>query len=186
MGSSDSIALPAVEWKREFLEDTELRRLVLEHYDQDAVPILRYVLFLGVDSETGQDIVQESFLKLHKHLLSGGERQNLRAWLYRVAHNLARSSQISFRANRATPLSQGTDNGDLKATDISPEERLLADERLRQLRNGLTQLSSAQRECLLLRTQGLKYREIAEILNLSISTVGENIQRGLEKLKEVV
>jgi len=40
--------------------------------------------------------------------------------------------------------------------------------------------------CLVLRSQGLKYREIAEALNLSVSTVGENVQRGLEKLKELL
>jgi RNA polymerase sigma-70 factor (ECF subfamily) len=47
-------------------------------------------------------------------------------------------------------------------------------------------LSAAQRECLVLRSQGLKYREIADVLNVSTSTVGENIQRGLERLKEVL
>jgi DNA-directed RNA polymerase specialized sigma24 family protein len=38
----------------------------------------------------------------------------------------------------------------------------------------------------MLRAQGLKYREIAEALNLSVSTVGENVQRGLERLKEML
>ncbi|MGH9609896.1 MAG: sigma factor-like helix-turn-helix DNA-binding protein [Bryobacteraceae bacterium] len=45
-------------------------------------------------------------------------------------------------------------------------------------------MSAAQRECLVLRAQGFKYREIAEVLNVSASTVGENIQRGLARLKE--
>ena len=47
----------------------------------------------------------------------------------------------------------------------------------------MQELSAAQRECLVLRAQGLKYREIAEALNLSVSTVGENVQRGLDRLK---
>ncbi len=186
MAQSEFAAFAAVGWKAEFLEDTGLRRLILDHYDQDAVQILRYLMFLGLDNETAQDIVQESFLKLHNHLLSGGERKDLRAWLYRVGHNLARSAQSSFRATRVEQLSDAAINGDFAADTASPEEELLAQERQRWLRNGLAQLSKPQRECLLLRSQGLKYREIAEILDISVSTAGENIQRGLEKLKELV
>jgi DNA-directed RNA polymerase specialized sigma24 family protein len=39
---------------------------------------------------------------------------------------------------------------------------------------------------LALRAEGFKYREIADVLELSTSTVGENVQRGLEKLKELL
>jgi RNA polymerase sigma-70 factor, ECF subfamily len=59
-------------------------------------------------------------------------------------------------------------------------------ERMVRLRAAMIELSTAQRECLVLRAQGLKYREIAEVLNLSTSAVGENIQRGLERLKELL
>jgi len=45
-------------------------------------------------------------------------------------------------------------------------------------------LSAAQKDCLILRAQGLKYREIADVLKLSVSTVAENVQRGLDRLKE--
>jgi len=186
MAQSESIAFASAGWKAEFLGDSGLRRTVLEHYDQEAVQILRYLVFLGVEKESAQDIVQESFLKLHSHLLSGGERTNLRAWLYRVAHNLARSSQNSFRAKRIDPLPEAATGGDFEAPSPSPEDELLARERQRRLQQGLAQLSRPQRECIVLRTQGLKYREIADILALSVSTVGENIQRGLERLKETV
>ena len=64
--------------------------------------------------------------------------------------------------------------------------RFLERERLRRLREGINKLSQAQRECLVLRSQGLKYREIATVLSLSVSTVGENVQRGLEKLKDLL
>jgi RNA polymerase sigma-70 factor (ECF subfamily) len=50
----------------------------------------------------------------------------------------------------------------------------------------MQELSPAQRSCLVLRAQGLKYREVAEALNLSVSTVAENVQRGLERLKELL
>jgi RNA polymerase sigma-70 factor (ECF subfamily) len=56
-------------------------------------------------------------------------------------------------------------------------------ERDDKLREAISVLSAPQRECLVLRAQGMKYREIAAVLDLSISAVGENVQRGLEKLK---
>src|SRR5437762_4238064 len=90
----------------EYLEDASLRRIVLEYYDQEHVAIRRYLFFLGVDADTGQEIVQESFLKLHEHLLAGGDRSNLRAWLYRVAHNLARNAQTAFRTSKTNSLTE--------------------------------------------------------------------------------
>jgi RNA polymerase sigma-70 factor (ECF subfamily) len=168
------------------LEDISLRRLVLEHYDQEHVPLRRYLSCLGLDADASQEIVQESFLKLHEHLLAGGDRANLRAWLYRVAHNLARNMQTAFRATRTEALPEELGTGALPSSAASAEEDLLARERLERLQQAIEQLSVPQRQCLLLRAQGFKYREIAEVLNLSISAVGENVQRGLEKLKERV
>jgi RNA polymerase sigma-70 factor (ECF subfamily) len=55
-----------------------------------------------------------------------------------------------------------------------------------RLRRAMAELSTAQKECLLLRAEGLKYREIAEVLSVSVSTVGKNVQRGLERLKEII
>jgi RNA polymerase sigma-70 factor, ECF subfamily len=47
-------------------------------------------------------------------------------------------------------------------------------------------LSEAQRACLVLRAQGMKYREIASVLDMSISNVGESVQKGLSKLRELL
>jgi RNA polymerase sigma-70 factor (ECF subfamily) len=186
MEEADFLSLPSTAWETRYLEDVKVRRLVLEWYDREHVAVRRYLSFLGVEAETGREIVQEMFLKLHQHLLNGGDQSNLRAWLYRVAHNLARNWQSSFRASKTDFLSDVTVTGDLPAPADSAEDKLLAAERTKRFREALGQLSSAQRECLALRAQGMKYREIAETLNLSVSTVGENIGRGLEKLKELI
>jgi RNA polymerase sigma-70 factor (ECF subfamily) len=150
------LALPSAAWKVENLDDAGHHQVVLEHYDQEQLSLRRYLVFIGIDGETAQEIVQESFLRLHEHLLRGGDRAHLRAWLY--------------------PASKAA----------SAEEELLERERLSRFRQAMDRLSIAQRDCLVLRAQGLKYREIAEALELSVSTVGENIQRGLERLKELL
>ena len=190
MDPADVLAFPAVAWKPEYLpelsDDLGLRGLVLQHYDRENLPIQRYLVFLGLDPDSAQEIVQESFLRLHEHLLNRGDQTNLRAWLYRVAHNLARNSQIAYRSSRTSSLPDATAAAELPANTISVEDALLAEEQINRLRRAMDQLSGAQKQALVLRSQGLKYREIAEVLHISLSTVGENIQRGLERLKELL
>ncbi len=186
MEQADILALPSRRWEAEYLEDTSLRRLTLEHYDREHVSIRRYLSFLGVDQEAGRDIVQETFLRLHEHLLKGGNRENLRGWLYRVAHNLARNAQAASHTSKTDALPDVKLGGEIAATEVSAEEDLLSAERAARVREAMGQLSPAQKECLVLRAQGLKYREIANVLNLSVSTVGENVKRGLERLKELI
>jgi RNA polymerase sigma-70 factor (ECF subfamily) len=179
-------ALPSIASPANYLEDTSSLRLVVEYYDREHVPLVRYLCFLNVNPETAREIVQDCFIKLHEHLQAGGDAGNLRAWLYRVAHNLARNSQLSARARRTESLTGVTPHKELPAADQSPEDRLLEAERMRRLRAGMTQLPDAQRQALVLRSQGLKYREIAQALGLSISTVAENVQRGMDALKKIV
>lgn len=174
-------AIPA-----EFLEDISVRQLVLRHYELEQASLSRYLAFLGLDGETAREVVQESFLKLHEHLLAGGDRSNLRAWLFRVAHNLGRNAQTAFRASKTDALPDDAAERLLAANSANAEEEILNRERAARLRSAMEDLSGAQKICLVLRAQGLKYREIAEVLNLSVSTVGENVQRGLARLKEMV
>src|SRR3954452_9655267 len=107
MEQGNLLALPRTAWEAKYLEDTSLRRLVLEYYDREHLAIRRYLSFLSVNPETARDIVQESFLKLHEHLLANGDRTNLRAWLYRVAHNLARNAQMASHWVRTDSLDVG-------------------------------------------------------------------------------
>lgn len=186
MESVEIFALPGTASKRSYLKDTSILRLTVDLYDQEHVAIRRYLVFLGLDAETAREIVQDTFLKLHEHLLSDGDRRNLRAWLYRVAHNMARNTQIAHKLRKTDPLSTEDFDRQVPATDVSAEDELLEAEKQQRMRVAIDSLSAAQRQCLVLRAQGLKYREIAEALNLSVSTVGENIQRGLEKLKEML
>jgi RNA polymerase sigma-70 factor (ECF subfamily) len=185
MGTSDSLTFPAASWESEYLEDTSLRQTVLDYYDREHASLLRYVIFLGVDPETAREIVQDCFLKLHEHLRAGSDTSQLRAWLYRVAHNLARNARASASATKTSPLVDLSPSAEPQSLEITPEQELLERERLRRLRRSIDGLSVAQRECLVLRSQGLKYREIAQVLNLSVSAVAENVQRALSRLKDL-
>jgi RNA polymerase sigma-70 factor (ECF subfamily) len=164
--------------------DTAPDRVVLDQYHREQAPLRRYLAFLGIGADTAEEIVQEAFLRLHSHLRGGGDRTNPRAWLYRVAHNLARNEQSSAHNRLCGPMD---DEALLHGASIrnghSPESLFLNRERDNKLKAAIGALSASQRECLVLRAQGMKYREIAAVLDLSISAVAENVQRGLERLK---
>jgi RNA polymerase sigma-70 factor (ECF subfamily) len=168
--------------KRGELADQSVRDLVLGEYDRHQIALRRYVAYLGLDVDSAHDVVHESFLKLHQHLTEGGERVNLRAWLYRVVHNLARNRQNRAEANHSA-LDELIGVAEPPARERTPEDQMLLDERERRLREAVRNLPEGQRECLVLRAQGLKYREIGQVVGLSVSTVGEHIQRGLDALK---
>jgi RNA polymerase sigma-70 factor (ECF subfamily) len=170
----------------EYLEDTSSLRLVLDWYDREYAPLVRYVCFLNVNPETAKEIVHDTFIKLHEHLQNGGDTTNLRAWLYRVAHNLARNSQAAASARKTSSFEDTTTVLEHAESRQSAEEKLIETERLTSLRAAMSRLPDAQRQALVLRSQGLKYREIAQALGLSISTVAENVQRGMEALKKTL
>lgn len=144
-------------------------------------PLLRYLVCLGVSADEAQDVVQDAFLSLQRHLASGGSQENIRGWLFRVAHNAARNRQNRYDRRFAAPLEEGLD---LALDQASPEHAVLEKEKFRRLRKAIQLLTESERECLLLRAGGLRYREIGEVLGLSTSTVGDTVERAIRKLAE--
>jgi RNA polymerase sigma-70 factor (ECF subfamily) len=150
-------------------------------YGELRKPLLRYVGCLGLSADEAQDVVQDAFLSLYRHLASGGSLENIRSWLFRVAHNAARNRQNRYDRRFAAPLEEGLHSALDQAT---PERVLLEKEKFRRLRKAIRLLTESERECLLLRAGGLRYREIGEVLGLSTSTVGDTVDRAIRKLAE--
>lgn len=150
-------------------------------YGELRKPLLRYLVCLGLSSDEAQDVVQEAFLSLHQHLSAGGSKENIRSWLFRVAHNRARNHQNRYDRRFGTPLDDDVDSVSKAAT---PEQAVLEKEKFQRLSRAMSQLAEAERECLLLRAEGLRYREIGEVLGMPTSTVAETIERTIKKLAE--
>jgi len=144
-------------------------------------PLLRYLVCLGLTSDEAQDVVQDAFLSLQRHLASNGTQENIRGWLFRVAHNQARNRQTSYHRRFGEPLD---DEMDFLADDATPEQRVLEKEKFRHLAAAIRLLTESERECLLLRAGGLRYREIGEVLGIATSTVADTVERGIKKLSE--
>ncbi len=144
-------------------------------------PLLRYLMCLGLSMDEGQDVVQDAFLSLHRHLSAGGSQENIRGWLFRVAHNGARNRQNSYDRRFGTALDTETDP---VLDEATPERVVLEKEKFRRMGKAIRSLTDCERECLLLRAEGLRYREIGEVLGIPTSTVGDTVDRAIKKLAE--
>ena len=160
-----TLAVPGQEALRAAVE-----REVLQLFDECRGGVLRYVRSFGVAAGDCEDVVQETFLALFRHLLRGGGRSNLRGWIYRVARNLALKRRAGQRlaVQLALPAAAGLDRQDPGA---NPEQLLLAGQRQAHLHAVLRALPLRSRRCLQLRAEGLRYREIAGALGVSVGTV---------------
>ena len=127
--------------------------------------------------------MQETFLRLWRKWEEGEEILNPRAWLLRVARNLAEDyAKSSFRRNGTHPPQ--TMNG-VAGHDTAPVEKLEREETFRQLRGVMDQLSEDDREILTLR-YALDYNaaEIAEILHIQATAVHMRLSRARQRLAE--
>jgi RNA polymerase sigma-70 factor (ECF subfamily) len=173
-GESMPIALPLSRLATGTCEVTTLYRELRE-------PLLRYLVCLGLSSDEAQDVVQDAFLSLHRHLSSGGPQDNIRGWVFRVAHNRARNRQSSYHRRFGEPLDVEMD---AMRDETTPERVVLEKEKFRRLGEAIGLLTSSERECLLLRAAGLRYREIGEVMGMATSTVGDTVERAIKKLTE--
>jgi len=144
-------------------------------------PLLRYLVCLGLSMDEAQDVVQDAFLGLHRHLSGGGSKENIRGWLFRVAHNRARNRQNSYDRRFGASLDPEFDS---LLDEATPERIVLEKEKFRQIGKAIRALTDSERECLLLRAEGLRYREIGEVLEIPTSTVGDTVDRAVKKLAE--
>src|SRR5258708_25480442 len=130
-----------------------------------------------------EDITQDAFLQLYKVMQQGQQIENPRSWLFRVSHNLAinRLKAQQFIA----PLDDLTWEeicGKLTDPSMTPEQRAQKLEDFAIVHDAMKRLSLQERQCLNLRAEGLRYREIGEILGIATPTVGEFLRRAIKKM----
>lgn len=159
----------------------EAQEVVLLLFDAHHGGVHRYVRALGVNDRDGDDIVQEVFLALFDHVVRGRDRSNLRAWLFRVAHNLALRHQA--REARRRRLRKLLDPGSGFDATPTPEDRYVSGRRQARLLAVVDALPARDRRCLQLRAEGLRYREIARVLGISLGSVANTLARVLARLR---
>lgn len=139
-----------------------------ELFDSLAPALLRYVRRSTGSRTDAEEIVQDTFLKLHCQLTGGAELANVRAWLFRVATNAARDLERKRRI-------RARDDGEVPGLKVVDFEAHL--ERRQLTRLTLRRLPRRMRQVLLLWSEGFPYREIADITGIEPGYVGVLLQR---------
>jgi len=142
---------------------------------------LAYARWMNAD--TAMDITQEAFLRLWKKWEEGEAILNPRAWLLRVARNLAEDhAKSAFRRNGTHPPQ--TMNG-VASREAAPLDSLERDEIFAKLRGELEELPPSDREILTLR-YALEYNtgEIADLLGINATAVHMRLSRARQRLAE--
>lgn len=149
---------------------------VVALFDRFRRPLFRYLLSFRVSVPDAEEIVQEVFLALFRHLNEGKPRANLQGWIFRVAHNLALKQRQKVQREAATTLEPTADRSP------GPEAQAVEGQRLERLQAVFQALPEVDRCCLSLRAEGLRYREIAKVLGISLGSVANSMERALARL----
>ncbi len=152
-------------------------------YQRYAREVWALVYARWLNSDTALDIAQEAFLRLWKQWEQGESILNPRAWLLRVARNLAEDhAKSAFRRNGTDPPQ--TMNG-VCSSDPLPVEQLAQQETFAELRQVMQELSAQDREILTLR-YALDYgtSQIAEALAINTTAVHMRLSRARQRVAD--
>lgn len=127
------------------------------------------------DAGLAEDVTQEVFIRLYKHMDTQPNLEMLRPWLIRVALNVARNTlRGNIRANTR-------DENYVKETTanavFSVESEFEQKSEVSEINRALNKVKEPLRSCLVLKQQGLSYREIAESLSLNETSIGTYVAR---------
>ena len=164
---------------------SECEEEVIHLFDLFRNPLLRYVISLGLSRHDGEEIIQEVFLALFCHLQMEKSRQNLRGWIFRVAHNLALKRRAANRKAQTILDSDEAVTRHQPDTAPNPEQLAASNQRWQRMQAVLRALPEQDRFCLYLRAEGLRYREIAATLGISLGGVSIALARSLARMKPV-
>jgi RNA polymerase sigma-70 factor (ECF subfamily) len=149
---------------------------VVRLFGSEGSPLYRFCRFTLGSGDDAEDVVQDTFLKLLNHLQGGGDRSNLRSWLFTVAANGCRDrmrSRVRWLPWRA----------DLDHRTVDPHEDVSD---LRLARDAVRALVPRDRLLLALRARGLSYRDIAAAAGIQERSVGRLLARAVDRWKSAV
>ena len=156
-----------------------LEETIVELYAMMRTPLLSYAYQVVGSSGDAEDLVQIAFLRLFDQLRRRDPIQNLRSWLYRVVHNLA-IDHLRRQGKEDLAISEWTIHRSLESAPYSAEDDLI---RRQRIAGSLELLNVREKRCLMLRAEGLSYKEIGDVLSISAKAVSVYLARGLKKFE---
>ncbi|UCG27942.1 MAG: RNA polymerase sigma factor [Bacteroidales bacterium] len=151
-------------------------------YERHNKILFGFFFRMSGNREVSEDLVQTVFYRILKNRRQYKGKGKFSSWMFQIAHNLWADH---YKKNQRTDLKDNMETWELK-DGLSADEQIEREEQLRQLRNALYKLSDEKREVLILsRYQGLKYSEIASILNLTEGAIKIRVFRALAELRKI-
>jgi RNA polymerase sigma-70 factor (ECF subfamily) len=151
--------------------------------------LYRYLLRMVRQPAEAEDLFQAVWIRVAEKIQQYDPHRNFEAWLFTLARNLAidhlrriRPESLDEPIGDETSGETGTSR--LQSHDPAPIERIVARERTSRIGESMETLSVVHREVLTLRfEEEMKLEEIAEVLNVPLSTVKTRLRRALDRLR---
>jgi len=146
--------------------------------------------------EDAKDITQKTFIKTYQNLRKLKDSEKFSAWIYQIAMNLCRdemkknkrSPTVSIHKKIKTSSGEDMELQDFLSDDtIDMADELYQGELVEIIRRGLNMIPEKQRIVIIMKEyQGLKFREISEILQEPLNTVKSRMYYGLNALRKAL
>ncbi len=185
-------------WKKGGTDSVTQRydQLFRELYDRFYEDVVRLLMRNGADKELARDLAQETFVRVYRGL-KGYRGDGHRTWIWTIAKrqwsNWLRSRATIKRAAEETSLDARQAERTKKVMapwlprTASPGEQALWNERVERLNHAVRSLSpKLRRYCLLCFRDGLSYKEIAAVMNVSTDTVKSQVRAVRDRLRDQI
>lgn len=176
-------------WNVQMNDDHQAFARLVQRWEQ---PIFRLCARMTGDTHQAEDLKQEAFARVYTHRMEFRTESKFSSWLWRIALNLCYDALRKRQRHGECPLEDEPDGESAllrehAADEASPDLQVVAQEENEIVRQALGRLPETGRTLLALRYgEGLKLREIAEILELSEATVSYRIAVALDQITKIL
>jgi len=158
-------------------------------------PIYHFIFRMIGEPEAAREISQQTFIRVFKNIKKLKEPEKFRTWIYQIAANLCRDEIRKRQRSNSLSLekfNEDTDNGATLPENLISQPRHAPDIQWGQteareiIEQALRKIPEEQRIVIIMKEyQGLKFSEIAEILNQSVNTIKSRMYYGLNALRKI-
>jgi len=172
-------------WRVQMQDDAEAFAILVERWEG---PIQNLCTRMLGDAHRGEDLAQEAFTKIFARRKEYEPRGKFSTFLWRVALNLCYDELRRRDRRRETSLDAELSNEDTYTADeLPPDVSMAREETAERVRGALMRISEAYRSVLVLRHyEDLKFREIADVLDIPEGTVKSRMAEGLSQLARLL
>ena len=162
--------------------DSSAFGVLVQRYQDRLYSSIVHVVGCRVEAE---DVVQDAFVQAYVKLDTFKRNSKFFTWIYRIAFNSALSRRRRKKPTLSVDQSREITGAEPASDDDAPDDRILRNERVRQVQEALSMLTEDHRSILVLREMdGKSYEDIAEILNTPVGTVRSRLSRARNQMRD--